>query len=199
MDTLFNDPGRSVPNERRPDNPVDPLFVHRWSPRAFDPTPIPENILLTLFEAARWAPSARNEQPWLFLYASDENGLAAYRSALVEFNQTWANTAPVLVYLLARRNTQHNNQPNDWAAFDCGAAWMALAMQARQFGLYSHAMGGFDPDRAYDVLGVDRAEFRIMCAIAIGRYGDPDSLPDEIRAREHPNERKPVTEIAIKA
>jgi len=196
---LFNDAGRQNTNTRKPEYPVDPMFVDRWSPRAYDPTPLSEHIVNTLFEAARWAPSCYNEQPWLFRYAIAESNLQEYRSVLGEFNQAWAKNAPVLAFILARRNFVHNGKPNDWAVFDCGAAWMSVALQARRLGLYAHAMAGFDADKAYDTLGVNRDEYEIICAVAIGRYGDANALPENMRATEQPNDRKSLAEIAVKA
>ncbi len=199
MDSLFNDAGRVVTNNRRPEYPVDPLFVHRWSPRAFDPTAISDHILKPLFEAARWSPSCYNEQPWLFMYATDKEHLSKFRSVLSEFNQNWTQKAPVLAFIMARRNFERDDTPNDWAVFDCGAAWMALALQARQLGLYAHAMAGFDQEKAYGILGINRDEYRIISAIAIGTYGDAKLLPEDMRTSEQPNDRKPLEKIAIKA
>ncbi len=183
-------------NRREPEAEVHQEFWGRWSPRAFSPEPIPEKILAALFEAARWAPSCYNDQPWLFLYARSPQDRALFLSCLVEFNRAWAGKAPVLAFVLARKTFEHNGEPNRWAPFDAGAAWMSLALQARKAGLYTHAMAGFDEDRAYEVLKVPREEYDIMAALAIGAYGDPETLPPGVRKTEAPNGRKPLGEVA---
>jgi nitroreductase len=198
MKLLFEDKGILISNERQAEFAIDPLFIRRWSPRAFDRSPIPENIIKSLFEAARWAMSCYNEQPWLFLYASSEEDLKIYRSLLAEFNQKWAINAPVIGFLFARRRFKRNDKPNDWASFDCGAAWMAMTIQARLLGLYTHGMGGFDREKIYDALGVPKKDYEAICAFTIGMYGDPESLPDDMKKTEKPNERKPLAEIVIK-
>jgi len=183
-------------NPRVPDSDVDPAFVDRWSPRAFSPDPIPAHQLAALFEAARWAPSCYNEQPWLFLYATTEEDRQAFASALVEKNRAWAARAPLLIFLATRKRFGSNNRPNRHAGFDAGAAWMSLALQARKLGLHAHAMAGFDVDRARTVLKLNEDEYDLMAAIAVGRRVGPDSLPEEYRPQEKPNNRKPAGEIA---
>ena len=195
---MFEDKGLLVPNNRIPDAPVNPMFLDRWSPRAFDPTPIPEEDLATLFEAARWAPSCNNEQPWLFVYGTSEEERGTFLEILTERNRMWAHRAPVLAILFARRTFAHGGKPNPWAGLDCGAAWASLAFQARMMGLYSHGMAGFSQATAYELLKVPEEEYEAMCAIAIGAYGDRDALPPEMKENEQPNSRKPLAEVAIK-
>jgi nitroreductase len=192
------DKGLLIPNNRVPEAPVNPMFLERWSPRAFDPTPIPEEDIATMFEAARWAPSCNNEQPWLFVYGTSEQEREAFLGILTEKNQRWARNAPVLAVLFARRTFDGSGKPNRWAGLDCGAAWVSLAFQARLLGLYAHGMAGFSQSRAYKLLGVPEEEYEAMCAIAIGAYGDRDALPDDIKEREQPNTRKPLAEVAVK-
>ncbi|MGC8559393.1 MAG: nitroreductase family protein [Phycisphaerae bacterium] len=180
---------------REPEFPVDRLFLDRWSPRAFAPDPIPHATLMTLFEAARWAPSCFNDQPWYFVYAAEPSGLAKIRSILVEKNRIWADRAPVLALVCSHKQFKHNNQPNRWAPFDAGAAWMSLALQASMLGLCAHAMAGFDLDAAYTTLDLPREKFDIHAAVAIGRRGDSKLLPEELAAREGPTSRKPLAEI----
>ena len=155
-----------------------------------------EGTLETLFEAARWAPSCFNEQPWLFLYAESPIDHALFASCLVEFNQRWAAKAPVLAFVLAKKRFDKTGEANRWASFDAGAAWMSLALQARKVGLYTHAMGGFDEEKAYKVLRVPKEEYDILAAVAIGRHGDPEDLPSEMRGGETPSDRKPLGEVA---
>ena len=188
--------GKEPDNKRAPEAAVDPIFINRWSPRALDPSPISPETLKSLFEAARWAPSCFNEQPWLFIYADTAELRATHLEILAEGNRTWCKNAPVLAILFARRRFAHNNKPNAWAVFDCGAAWMALTVQARLLGLYTHAMAGFGKESAHQLLGVPQEDYEAVCAIAIGRYGDPASLPADLREREEPNGRNPSASVA---
>jgi len=197
MKFLFRDRGAHIPNDRRPEYNIDPIFINRWSPRAFDPAPIDDNVIMSIFEAARWTMSCFNEQPWLFLYASQKDELDRYRSVLAEFNQKWTANAPVVGFILAKRRFARDDKPNNWAAFDCGAAWMALTMQARMLGLYTHGMAGFDREKVYDVLNVAEKDYEALCAFAIGRYGDREALPDDMKKDEQPNTRKPLKEIIV--
>jgi nitroreductase len=183
-------------NPRNPTADVDSQFLDRWSPRAFDPSPLAEDQLAALFEAARWAPSCYNEQPWLFLYAVTPEDRARFAEALLSANQVWAPRAPLLFFVLCRRRFGHNNQENRHAPFDAGAAWLALALQARKLGLYAHAMAGFSRQKAYEILAVPQEDYDIMAAVAVGRGGDAQILPDDVAAREQPSQRKPLTEVA---
>src|SRR5208283_3204990 len=138
---------------------VDPQFIERWSPRAFSSKPVSEKVLASLFEAARWAPSSSNEQPWLFLYANTEEDLQIFRPLLVDANRVWADKVPVLAFAIARRTFAKNGNPNRCAVFDTGAAWMSLALQAHKLGLYTHGMGGIHVDKVYEVLGVPKDQY----------------------------------------
>ncbi|UJR83985.1 nitroreductase family protein [Sandaracinus amylolyticus] len=183
---------------RVPEAAVDDLFVARRSHRALSPEPLPRETIESLFEAARWAPSANNGQPWLFVYADDEPGLARLRSVVIERNRRWADRAPVLVLLFARRFKDGTREPIRTHAFDAGAAWMSLALQAERLGLSARAMGGIHLDATYEVAGVSRDEHEIMCAIAIGRRGNVSALPADLAQREIPSARRPLREIAIR-
>jgi nitroreductase len=183
-------------NRRKPDWDIDSMFVDRWSPRGFSDEPLTERELQTLFEAARWAPSCYNEQPWLFVYATEPEARAKLLACLVSKNQTWACRVPVLMFVLARRNFAKGGKENRHAPFDAGAAWMALALQARKLGLYAHAMAGFSLEKAYEALGVSPEEYLIMAAVAVGRLGDAAGLPDDLAVLESPNNRKPHAEVA---
>ncbi len=194
----FEDTGKLVENHRQSMAEVDPVFPQRWSPRAFSPDPVPEEALMVLFEAARWAPSCYNEQPWVFYYTSSERERDQFLRVLVDKNQAWAKNAPTLAFLAARRNFIRNSKPNRWAAFDCGAAWMSLTLQARKMGLYTHGMAGYHLEEAYKLLGLSNEEFEIICAIAIGKYGDIKDLPSSVAAMEKPNDRKPLSEVAVR-
>jgi nitroreductase len=183
-------------NPRTPDWDVDSMFVDRWSPRGFSGEPLTEREIHTLFEAARWAPSCYNEQPWRFVYATEPQARARLTACLVAKNRAWAGGAPLLMFLLARRHFQKTGAENRHAPYDAGAAWMALALQARKLGLYAHAMAGFNPDKAYEALGVSREDYLVMTAIAVGRRGDASGLPEDLRLLESPNDRKPHAEVA---
>lgn len=192
---------RGLPTDatgRTPSYPVDPLFLHRWSPRAFTAEPVTEEEARTLFEAARWAPSASNEQPWLFLYARTPEDRARFLPGLVEFNQMWAKEAPLLVFLFARkfaRNGEEPDRPNPTAKFDAGAAWMSLALQAEMLGLSAHAMGGINPEKIHAITGVPTSQYDVIAAVAVGHRGSPAQLAPMFAAREQPSPRLPQDQI----
>lgn len=186
---------------RQADHPIDPLFLDRWSPRAFTGEAIPEAELATLFEAARWAPSAYNAQPWRFLYARrDTAHWERFLGLLLPFNQSWANRAAALVVLVS--NTEFQPPGADKpaalrsASLDAGAAWASLALQAARSGWAAHGMGGFDAERAAAELGVP-ANHRVELAIAIGRRAERSILPEALQAREQPSPRKAVADFAF--
>ena len=184
-------------NNRGIEAEVDCMFPNRWSPRSFCSDPLEEYQLQALFEAARWAPSCFNEQPWLFVYAGTEEDRKRLIPILSEKNRIWVPRAPILMFLVARIKFGTSEKENRHAAFDAGAAWMSLALQARKLGLYAHAMAGFNQDMAYEVLNLSREKFLVMAAIAVGRRKSPADLPDDLMKVEKPNERKPLAEVAV--
>ncbi|MCB9603712.1 MAG: nitroreductase family protein [Sandaracinus sp.] len=187
-------------SDRSPDYPIDPLFVARWSPRAFDASPMPEEDLLRAMEAARWAPSAFNVQPWRFLYAlRDDPCFDAWLDLLDEFNRSWARHASALVFLLSDTllRYQGDTSPSRSHSFDAGAAWAQLALQATQLGYHAHGMAGLDFARAREQLGVP-SDFHLEMAIAIGRRAAPSALPEALRQREQPSPRRPTIESAFR-
>jgi nitroreductase len=186
-----------VANNRLAEAPVDPEFLDRWSPRAFSSDPVSEETIHSLFEAARWAPSSGNEQPWTYIYSSNPDEHQRLLSLLDASNQRWASHAPVLAFAIARLRRAKSGKPNRHAQFDTGTSWGYLALEARKLGLYAHGMGGFDLEHSYDVLNVPRDKYEVMAAIAIGYCGDPATLVDKDRVREKPNDRKHVTEFAF--
>ncbi len=188
-------------NPRRPDYPVDKLFVDRWSPRAFTGEAMPEAELMKLFEAARWAPSSYNSQPWRFLYARrDTPHFDKFLGLLVEFNQSWAKNAAVLVVLVSNSTMVPPGKdapvPSHSHSLDAGAAWENLALQASLSGWHAHGMVGFDIERAFAELNVPQG-YRVEQLFAVGRKGDKSTLPEALAAREIPNERLPVSQIAF--
>lgn len=180
---------------------VEPLFLDRWSPRAFDGATIPSDDIETLFDAARWAPSAFNFQPWRFLYARrDGADWDRFLDLLLPFNAAWAGRASLLVLILSDTLIQGPSateaSPSHSHSFDAGAAWALLALQATRLGYHAHGMTGVDFDRARRNLAVpDR--FRIEAAAAIGRIADKSILPEALQARELPSGRKSVAEFAF--
>ena len=188
--------------DRQPDHPVDPLFLERWSPRAFDGSEMPEDELLTMLEAARWAPSAFNSQPWRFLYARrGEADWERFLGLLIPWNQSWAHSASALIYILSDTLpfTDKAGEPaiSHTHSYDAGAAWACFALQASLMGYQAHGMSGVDFERAQAELGVPE-RYRIEAAAVVGRIGDPATLPDKLRARETPSGRRPVSELAFR-
>jgi len=171
------------------------MFIDRWSPRAFKADSVPPGDIETLFEAARWSPSCFNEQPWRFAYADKKERLKEFLAILTDANRAWAGSAPLLAVVFVKKNFTKNGKPNRWAEFDTGAAWMALALQATHIGLSCHAMGGFDEGKAHEVTNVSPDDYRAICVVAIGKKGEPDTLPAELRERENPSDRAALAEL----
>jgi nitroreductase len=187
----------SLPNPddfRKPDHPIQSVIYRRWSPRAMSGEVLTEEELLTLFEAARWAPSTYNEQEWRFLYARrDTPHWSTFFDLLMEANQAWCKNAAVLVVVLAHKVFARNGKPNPVHLFDCGSAWQNLALQATAMGLVSHGMAGFDFDKARTDLHVPD-DYAVAAMFALGRPGDPATLPAAMRELEKPSDRRPVEE-----
>jgi nitroreductase len=178
---------------------VHQLFVDRWSPRAFDESQIPDEDLEVIFEAAGLAPSAFNAQPWKFLYArrGDANW-DRFLSLLIPFNASWAKDAAVLVFIVSETTMQQgdNASPLHSHSFDAGAAWAQMALQATALGYHAHGMTGIDFDKAREELGIPEG-FRLEAAVAIGRRDAPERLPEGLREKEVPSNRKPLSEVAF--
>jgi nitroreductase len=172
---------------------VDSTIANRWSPRAFKKAEIAESDIQTLFEAARLAPSCFNAQPWRF-YVSTASSFDQYLSLLMDANQVWAKNASLLCFVVSKKTFEHNGKPNNYAEFDAGAAWMSLALQAREMGLYTHAMAGIKHQEIAEYLQLSD-DYKVLCAVAIGVADTPDTLPEEIAAREKPSARLPLEVI----
>jgi nitroreductase len=181
--------------------PADPMFRERWSPRAFTGEAMPHETLMTLFEAARWAPSAFNVQPWRFVYAHrDTPAWAPLFDLLIAGNQAWVKNASVLMFVASdrfRRPEGRDPVPSRTHTFDTGAAWACLALQANRLGWATHGMAGFDVARSYEVLGLTEADYQVEAAIAVGRQADPSVLDEPYRAREVPSLRHPIASFAF--
>jgi nitroreductase len=180
------------------DHRVNDLVRDRWSPRAFADTAIDEPVLRSLLEAARWAPSANNSQPWRFLVARREEPeeFARLLGCLVPANQRWASKAAVLMVAVAT-TVDHKGRALGHAEYDTGqaVAWLSCEATAREIRV--HQMGGFDPDRVRQVYGVPD-DARPLVAIAIGYPGDPQSLDDDLKERElAPRTRRPQSELVF--
>lgn len=188
-----------IENGRVADYPISKLFLERWSPRAFDERPVPRDDLMTMLEAARWAPSSSNLQPWCFLYAI-RGGLHwdLFLGLLNEGNRSWCQSAGALLVLISKttRPSKEGEVPSLTHSHDAGCAWGYLALQAVMLGYQAHGMAGIDRERAARDLGVP-SNYRIEQMIAVGRRSDPALLPEAIRTREQPNSRRPLAESVI--
>jgi nitroreductase len=174
--------------------PLHELILRRWSPRAFADRSVEHATLLRLLEAARWAPSCYNEQPWRYIVATQDNPVEFGRmlQCLMEGNQGWAKHAPVLMISVAKLAFAHDGKPNRHAFHDVGAASAFLTFQATALGLYVHQMGGIYVDRARETYGIPEG-FEAVAGIALGYLGDPSTLPDAMRERElAPSSRQPL-------
>lgn len=174
--------------------PVDALFLDRWSPRAMSGEVLSEAELMTLFEAARWAPSCGNFQPWRFLYARrDTDFWPAFLELLNPRNRSWAQRAGALVLVISRTHFDGDGRACPTHSFDAGAAWQNLALQAWLSKLVAHGIAGFDAERARRVLRVP-ASYAVEAMIVLGRRGDPALLDDSQRRREMPSDRRPLAQ-----
>jgi nitroreductase len=181
---------------------VYPLFVNRWSPRSFSATPVPQSVLDSMVEAARWAPSSINLQPWRFhITVGPGPTRDAWNAAVNPSNRAWSDKAPVLVWVVAKTTMGANpynlpgETPNRHAFFDTGAATVQFVLEGERHGIKSHYMGGVDIEKAHKILGLV-ADEQVVCAIVLGFPGEASDLPQALRARERPSGRKPVGEIA---
>lgn len=187
----------TVPNDRVPDHPCDPLFPGRWSPRAMSGEPISDDELMILFEAARWAPSSMNNQPWRFVYARrDTPHWETLFGLLSEGNKSWCVNAAVLCVVVSKDTFDRSGKSSRTHSYSTGAAWMSLALQTTMRDLVVHGMQGFSYDRAREELGVPEG-YTVEAMFAVGRPGDPADLPESKQGQEHPSGRKPITETVF--
>lgn len=172
---------------------IDPIYVNRWSPRSFIDKEVSNDILHSVFEAARWAPSAANKQPWRFILARAKEDRDKFLSFINEGNVTWCKKAPVLIALLSKTDNE-NGSPNPTHAFDTGTSWGFLALEAYRKGLITHAMGGFDRDKAKEVLSIPE-NYTVHAIVALGYHGEKELLDEPYRGREEPSNRKELHEL----
>ncbi len=180
-------------------HPIHDVIARRWSPRAFDERPVEQATLKSLFEAARWAPSSNNEQPWRFIVASKETSTDYDRlfACLVEGNRKWVFRAPVLILSVASLLFEDDGKPNRHALHDTGMAAENFVLQATALGLQAHQMAGFDTQKARETCLIPTG-FDPVAMIALGYPGDPAVLPDYLREREiKPRERQPIGDFVF--
>ncbi|HJU14576.1 MAG TPA: nitroreductase family protein [Candidatus Nitrosotalea sp.] len=186
-----------VQKTRKAEFEVNAHILNRWSPRSFTGEEINDKELFSLFEAARWAPSSFNNQPWRFVYAKKNSPhWALLFNLLADSNKQWCEKASALAVVVSLKTFEHNGKPSFTHQFDAGAAWQNLAIQATTLGLATHGMAGFDYEKARKDLGVPEG-YEVMAMIAIGRRGPKESLPSELQKREAPSGRKPLGEILM--
>jgi nitroreductase len=174
--------------------PSHEVIRRRWSPRAFAPLPVEHDKLLSLFEAARWAASASNEQPWAFLVATqdDAKNYEGMLGVLVDFNRSWADKAPILILTVAHTQFEKDGRPNRHAFYDLGQAAANLSLQATALGLTTHQMAGFNAEAARERFAIPQG-WEPASVIAVGYPGDPDLLTEKLRERETARrQRKPL-------
>ena len=182
---------------RKAEYDINPILLNRWSPRAMSGEELSDDELIPLFEAARWAPSSYNGQPWRFIYAKrNTKHWDKLFNLMVEFNQGWTKNAAVLVVVISRINFEHNESPNVVHSFDSGSAWENLALEAASRGLVTHGMAGFDYEKAKKDLKVPDS-YKVEAMIAIGKRGNKEDLPKELQEREIPSDRKPLKDIIM--
>jgi len=185
--------------EASPDHPVHELIARRWSPYGYSERDVSESDLRSLFEAARWAASSYNEQPWRYIVATKKDAAEFERllSCLVEPNQAWAKSAPVLALAVASLKFSRNDKPNAVAIHDLGLAAGNLSLEATARGLLVHQMAGILPDKARETYAIPE-DFQPLTAIAIGYPADLETLPDAIKERDvAPRQRKPLGELVF--
>lgn len=168
---------------------IHPQFLNRWSPRSFLTKHVPDEVLNSVFEASRWAPSANNLQPWKYIIARTDEDRKTFHSFILPNNVAWCEKAPVLALVIS--NTTKEQGHNAAHAFDTGAAWGYLALEANRKGLITHPIGGFDRGKARTVLHIPE-EYELHAVIAIGYQGEKEALPEALQVREQPSDRNPL-------
>ena len=182
---------------RKSNYPINPLILNRWSPRSMTGEALNDEDIMSLFEAARWAPSSYNNQPWRFIYAKrNTEHWDRFFNLLAEGNKNWTKNAALLVVVISRKNFEFNEKPAITHQFDAGSAWENLALEASSRGIVAHGMQGFDYEKAGVDLGVPH-DFEVMAMIAIGKKGPIEILPPELQEKEKLTDRKPLKEIIM--
>ncbi len=189
---------RTKMNKRIPEYPVHELLLNRWSPRAMSGEPVSHNELMSLFEAAKWAPSSYNNQPWRFIYVTkDMEQWQQFFDLLDPFNENWAGPAWALIVVLSRKNFEYNDEPSKTCSYDVGAACQNLALQGHASNLVIHAIEGFDYDKARSELSISD-EYNIEVMFSVGKPGKVEDLPESLQKREIYSDRKKLQELVFK-
>ncbi|MGP4064660.1 nitroreductase family protein [Oceanobacillus sp. M65] len=170
---------------------IDPIYIKRWSPRSFSNQKVSEEVLSSVFEAARWAPSAVNVQPWRFVFASSEQDKETFLSFINEGNVIWCKNAPVLIAVISKMEEERFGGNNPAHAFDTGTAWGFLSLEAARKGLITHAMGGFNKEKAKEALSIPDG-YQVHAIVALGYQGEKSSLEEAYQKREVPSPRNEV-------
>lgn len=185
----------NIKNERKADYKINDLFINRWSPRAMSGEIISDDDLMSLFEAARWAPSSYNEQPWRFVYAKKgTEGWDNIFSTLVDFNKSWAINSSHLIVIVSKDFYDKNKNFYYNSYFDTGSAWQNLALQGSLKNLVVHAMGGFDKDKLSIIINLPK-DHSIQAVIAIGKKGNLENLSSDLQNIEQISDRKKINEF----
>ncbi len=196
-DSINKDSAEHSQNKRQPTFQINPIILNRWSPRSMTGEELDDDTVMSLFEAARWAPSSYNNQPWRFIYAKRNTPhWTKLFDLLVEPNKVWAKDAALLVVVVSSKNFEYNGKFSITHQYDAGAAWENLALEASSRGLVAHGMQGFDYVKARADLDIPDS-FDVMAMIAIGMRGPKENLPNELQDKEFPNDRKPLKEIVM--
>jgi len=188
---------KEVKENRKPEYKINPLILNRWSARSIKDEEISDEELMPLFEAAKWAPSSRNGQPWRFIYSKKNTEYwDTFFDFLTDSNKMWCKNAPVLIVIISRKNFEQDNQFSRNHNFDTGAAWENLALEATRIGLVAHPIGGFNVDKARRILEIPN-DYEVEIMVAVGKRGEKEALSENLQQREFPNGRKPLKEIVM--
>lgn len=183
-------------SSRKESSFADNIFVERWSPRSFESFEINDAQLKKIIDAARWSPSCSNEQPWKFFTAKNDTPVfLKFVSLLSKGNQDWAKSSSVLGFVVSRNFFEKKDKVNTLSSFDCGAAWMSLALQASFEGLHTHGMGGIDRDKVADFLKIDSAKESVLMGFAIGKLANKLNFERDTKNRNTLSIRKDLTSI----
>lgn len=194
MEHPFKDEVQKVRNSKYG---VNSLIINRWSPRAMTGEEMADQELMALFDAARWAPSSFNNQPWRFLYAKRNTAAwPLFFNLMVDFNKMWTQNASALILVISGKHFEHNDKPCRTHSFDTGAAWMGMALEAASRGYVIHGMEGFDYDKASRDLEIPK-EYQVEALVAVGKRAPLSSLPPDLQKKEMVSNRKKPEEIAF--
>ncbi len=187
-----------IKKHRHPTYPIHPLILNRWSPRSMTGEAMTEEELMPLFEAARWAPSSYNNQPWIFIYAHrDTPEWKTLFDLMIKFNQSWTKNAAVLLVVISKKTYFHNGKTARTHSYDTGSAWMSLALEGAHRGYVVHGMEGFDYDKARTALHIPD-DYTVEAMAAIGRRAPKEELPLEMQEKEFPSTRRPLEQMLMK-